>query len=73
MIYKTPLSAEAQAAYVTMPRDDHGHVVSLQYVPLGRVSDYEARWRDWMSKTPKHLWPSWSRSWKDVKRLRGIA
>ena len=55
-----------------MPQLD-GYVVALEYVPHGRVREYEARWREWMTGTPKHLWPEWVGRWKNVKRLRGLS
>lgn len=72
-MYKLPLTDDERAAYATMPRTRDGFVIALEFVPFGQVGEYEARWRDWLAKHPKHLWPTWVSRWKDVKRLRGLS
>lgn len=72
-MYRIPLTDDQRAAYLTMPTNRDGHVVALAFVPPGQVAEYEARWRDWCARTPKHLWPDWIGRWKDVKRLRGLS
>jgi hypothetical protein len=68
MNYRTPMTPEEHAAYLSMPKTAYGSVVSLFYVPLGQVAAYEAQWHDWLATHPKRLWPEWIKPWADAKR-----
>lgn len=73
MRYRVPMTDEEKAAYASMPLNKFGNVVALPYVPDGQVREYEARWREWLTRTPKTLWPEWVGNWANVKRIRGLA
>lgn len=63
---------ETHAAYKSMPTNKQGVIVGLPHTPDALVPAAEQQWRDWCSRTPRHLWPTWINNWADVKRLRGL-
>ena len=71
MKYATPLKGDFEAAYLSMPKNRDGHVVSLFYVPRGQLAAYEQQWRDWLAEHPKRLWPDWVDAWAE-KRTREL-
>ena len=64
-----PWNDETLAAYQTMPQHG-GYVVALDYVEDRALEQYEAQWREWCRKQPRHLWPTWLDGWKERKRMR---
>jgi hypothetical protein len=63
-----PWSPEVTSAYLSMPKNKFGHVVSLFYVLPNELHRLEGEWREWMRKHPRHLWPVWVKSWAEHKR-----
>lgn len=68
MNYHLPLTAEEQAARLTMPTTAAGFVINLFFVPAGERDALEAQWREWARGQPKHLHPSWFADWAVYKR-----
>ena len=63
-----PWSPEVTSAYLSMPKNKFGQVVSLFYVLPNELHRLEGEWREWMRKHPKHLWPAWTSAYAEHKK-----
>jgi hypothetical protein len=68
MNYKNPLTPDEHEAYLSMPRNADGFVVSLFFVPAGEREALEAQWREWARGKQKYLHPNWFADWAEFKR-----
>lgn len=66
-------SPEVHQAYLSMPKNNLGYVIALQYLEPREALRMEPLWKEWCQSHPKNLWPLWIFGWKDYKRLNGIS
>ena len=66
--YVPPLEGEWLDRYQSMPQLD-GHVVSLFYVPRGKLAAYERAWGEWFRANPdRSTWPEWCERWIERRK-----
>ena len=67
MNYRSPMTPEEHAAYLSMPKTADGFVMNLFFVPPGQRALLESEWREWARGKPKHLYPNWFDDWARYK------
>jgi hypothetical protein len=65
---ENPVTDERIARYLSMPTLD-GHVVSLFFVPPGKLAAYERKWGEWFRANPdRRHWPEWCERWIEHRK-----
>lgn len=64
----TLLHPDYLEALKSMPRNQHGHIVDLHYVPRGQLAAYEQAWREWCRTHDRKVWPMWLHKWAEGKK-----